>query len=106
MELVYRPSQSNDASMSEDVTNHLVAAGRINDLASLNIHRGREHGLPGFCSYYRKFQAPGFNCKSGWDTKYTGIPTDLWTKMQEVYYHPSDIDLFTGGISQENETFD
>ena len=103
MELIYRPSQSNDASMSEDVTNHLVAAGRINDLASLNIHRGREHGLPGFCSYYRKFQAPGFNCKSGWDTKYTGIPTYLWTKMQEVYDHPSDIDLFTGGISQENE---
>ena len=103
MELIYRPSQSNDASISEDVTNHLVAAGRINDLASLNIHRGREHGLPGFCSYYRKFQAPGFNCKSGWDAKYTGIPTDLWTKMQEVYDHPSDIDLFTGGISQENE---
>ena len=103
MELIYRPSQNNDASMSEEVTNHLIAAGRISDLASLNIHRGREHGIPGFCCYYRKFQIPGFNCKNGWETKYEGISNDLWTKMQEVYDHPSDIDLFTGGISQENE---
>ena len=103
MELIYMPSQSNDASMSEEVTNHLIAAGRTNDLASMNIHRGREHGLPGFCSYYRKFQDPDFNCKSGWENRYEGIPADLWTKMQEVYDHPSDIDLFTGGISQENE---
>ena len=100
MELIYRPSQNNDASMSEEVTNHLIAAGRISDLASLNIHRGREHGLPGFCCYYRKFQSPGFNCKSGWETKYEGIPDNIWAKMEEVYDHPSDIDLFTGGISQ------
>ena len=75
--------------------------GDPTDLAARNIHRGRDHGLPGFCCYYRKFQDPDFDCKSGWETKYEGMSNDIWTKMQEVYDHPSDIDLFTGGIAQQ-----
>ena len=101
MELLFRPAQSNDASVSEELTNHLFAnfmtAG---DLVSRNLQRGRDHGLPGFCCFYRRFQAKGFDCTKGWEVQYEGIPDDVWAKLQQVYNHPSDIDLFTGGIAQ------
>ena len=101
MELIFRPAQSNDASVSEELTNNLFANFQSpSDLVARNLQRGRDHGIPGFCCYYRRFQAKGFDCQSGWETKYEGIPDEIWSKMQEVYDHPSDIDLFTGGISQ------
>ena len=31
------------------------------------------------------------------------MPVEIWEKFQEIYDHPSDIDLFTAGISQFNE---
>ena len=37
----------------------------------------------------------------GKPSKYEGMSNDIWIKMQEVYDHPSDIDLFTGGIAQQ-----
>ena len=101
MELIFRPAQSLDAAVTEEVTNNLFANFQApGDLVSRNLQRGRDHGIPGFCCYYRRFQAKGFNCESGWETKYEGIPDNIWAKLQEVYDHPSDIDLFTGGISQ------
>ena len=107
MELIFRSSQSNDACMTSELSNHLFANKDPpmgpTDLASRNIHRGRDHGLPGFCAYYRRFQDQSHDCTQGWETKYVGIPDDTWAQMQQVYDHPSDIDLFTAGIAQENE---
>ena len=57
----------------------------------------------GFCAYYRRIQDKSHDCRLGWDFPYKGFDVQTWEKLQEIYDHPSDIDLFTGGISQENE---
>ena len=125
MELIYEPSQRNDASMTSEMSNHLFANKDPpmgpSDLASINIQRGRDHGLPGkrkqknnrdfyiiiilgFCAYYRRIQDKSHDCRLGWDFPYKGFDVQTWEKFQEIYDHPSDIDLFTGGISQMNES--
>ena len=107
MELIYEPSQRNDASMTSEMSNHLFANKDPpmgpSDLASINIQRGRDHGLPGFCAYYRRIQDKSHDCRFGWYIKYKGFDAQTWEKLSEIYDHPSDIDLFTGGISQTNE---
>ena len=50
-------SQKMDVSIIEDVTSKLFAAGQDSlglDAISLDIQRGRDHGLPGY-NHYRKY---------------------------------------------------
>ena len=42
-----------------------------------------------------------FDCKSGWSKRYNGFSPENWALLQTIYKNPSDIDLFTGGLSQE-----
>ena len=72
MGLIYLPAQTNDAEVGEDLTNHLFAnvLGVGTDLVARNLQRGRDHGLPGFCCYYKKMQDDDFDCDQGWDRKY------------------------------------
>ena len=71
------------------------------DLVARNIQRARDHGIPGFCCYYKLHQDPDLDCNSGWDKKYDGFSDNDWTQLQSVYAKPSDIDLFTGGLMQK-----
>ncbi|KAG1666076.1 Chorion peroxidase [Nymphon striatum] len=63
------------------------------DLASLNIQRGRDHGLPGY-NEYRKY------CNFEKYTSISEMPiTDIMKqKLRKVYKHVDDIDLFVGGL--------
>ena len=75
MGMIHNPAQASGPSIIEEVTHHLFANnpkfnGVGSDLAARNIHRGREHGIPGFCCYYKAFQNDSFDCSSGWDHKY------------------------------------
>ena len=105
MGLMSQPAQAFDKSVTDQVTNFLFPekhdTSATSDLAARNIQRGRDHGLPGFCCYYKLYQDENKNCNEGWDMKYEGISQTNWQLLQEIYLHPNDIDLFTGGLAQE-----
>ena len=67
------------------------------DLASLNIQRGRDHGLAAYNIWREQCGLRRFQ-------KWTDM-TDVMTKgtiqrLSSAYEHVDDIDLFTGGISE------
>ena len=67
------------------------------DLASLNIQRGRDHGLAAYNIWREQCGLRRFQ-------KFTDM-TDVMTKgtierLSSAYEHVDDIDLFTGGISE------
>ena len=104
MGLINQPSQSFDKAMSIQVTNFLFPSKENDfggDLAALNIQRGRDHGLPGFCCYYKLYDDANFDCTKGWSERYNGFSLKNWDLLQTIYDSPSDIDLFTGGLTQE-----
>ncbi|MGI0021406.1 MAG: peroxidase family protein [Nitrososphaeraceae archaeon] len=66
------------------------------DLASLNIQRGREHGLPS----YNQFRSDlGLGSKTTFDAV-TGGDQVLAAKLASVYASVDDIDLWVGGLSE------
>ena len=104
MGLVSQPAQKMDKEVSGELTNLLfpeAGASFGSDLIARNLQRGRDHGLPGFCCYYKKYDDTNANCNDDWSEKYRGFSTDAWTQLQSIYAKPSDIDLFTGGIAQD-----
>ncbi|XP_046346605.2 peroxidasin-like isoform X1 [Haliotis rufescens] len=68
------------------------------DLASLNIQRGRDHGLP-FYNAFRNFcnmsPARTFN-----DLRHEIRDRDTRAKLQDLYGHPDNIDVFVGGMAE------
>ena len=101
--LVNQPSQSCDKEVTSEVTNFLLPKGQEfgQDLVARNIQRGRDHGLPGFCCYYKVYEDENFDCTNGWSEMYNGFSLENWALLQSIYEKPSDIDLFTGGLTQE-----
>jgi hypothetical protein len=66
------------------------------DLASLNIQRGREHGLPS----YNQFRLDlGLSAMASF-LDVTGGNADLAAKLASVYTSVNDIDLWVGGLSE------
>ncbi|KAM8915940.1 thyroid peroxidase [Spinachia spinachia] len=84
--------------LTEEITERLVVLNvpRSMDLASLNLQRGRDHGLPGyndwraFCGLERVEQMEGLK----------GVVRDhrAAEKMARVYKHPDNIDVWLGGL--------
>lgn len=95
---IVESAQGWDPGFNDDIRNKLFDENL--DLISLNIQRGREHGIPGYNSYrgmcasgtYKKVRSfselsnDGF--LSGSDVR----------KLQRHYDHVDDIDLFVAGV--------
>jgi len=68
------------------------------DLASINIQRGRDHGLPG----YNRFRAL---CGGKSAYKFSDLSNVMTRKqrrsLRSVYKHVDDIDLFVGGLMEK-----
>ena len=70
------------------------------DLAALNIQRGRDHAI-GSYNQVRQYCGlqplpPTFNDES----RPQELSSDAWQRLKTVYQHPSDIELFPGGLSE------
>lgn len=67
------------------------------DAMSLDIQRGRDHGLPGY-NHYRKFC--GLPAAKSFDGFLDVMPKSTVAKLKAVYAHPDDVDLLIGGMSE------
>ncbi|XP_046358412.2 peroxidase mlt-7-like [Haliotis rufescens] len=95
-------SRKFDRFLTPDVTDNLFLDkdGNSLDLASLNIQRGRDHGMPGY-NAWRKWcnlpEAENFGTGKGGLVDH---PSDAARILGTLYSHPDDIDLFPGAISE------
>lgn len=74
------------------------------DLAALNIQRGRDHGLPGYTAYRRFCQLPEIKDFEDLHVAITNQTTR--NALRELYGHVDNIDLWVGGILEDNVASD
>ncbi|XP_064614042.1 peroxidasin-like [Liolophura sinensis] len=92
-----------DRVVSGSVINNLYETepGNGADLAASNIQRGRDHGLPEYAQWRRHF---GLSVPTRFDKSLAGF-SDINAADVEIlstlYRSPSDVDLFTGGVSED-----
>jgi len=95
--MAFQPSQKVDRFIVQSLSNLLFQSGGVGtDLASINIQRGRDQGIPG----YNQFRSScGLAPITNMNTMPREFTSDVWN-LFKVYKNPDDIDLFTGGISE------
>ncbi|XP_060065121.1 thyroid peroxidase-like [Ylistrum balloti] len=71
--------------------------GRSFDLAALNIQRGRDHGIPPYNAYRKKFGLNRLNNFNNMPDHNNGARGAL----KDVYSHVNDIDLYAGAMSEK-----
>lgn len=98
--LINQPAQSYDPFISAEIAGHLFQPPERqfgHDLASINLQRGREQGLPGY-NLFREWcglpRAETFDQLAPFLTNHTAF---LYSRL---YKHVDDIDLWSGGISE------
>lgn len=69
------------------------------DLAAINIQRGRDHALPGYNSYRRLCNLTEVDT---FDELANEISSPaVRNKLRELYGHPGNVDLWVGGILED-----
>lgn len=100
--LINQPAQRRDEHISEELTNHLFQTPGFPfgmDLASINIQRGRDHGIPPYVNWR---QPCALSPITNFDDLEKAIPPSTASKFRSVYSSVEDIDLFTGGIAEKS----
>ncbi|XP_046564388.1 peroxidase-like [Haliotis rubra] len=100
--LLVDSANSVDRYVSPEVSDFLFSddEGNSFDLMSLNIQRGRDHGLPGYNDWRRWCGLPEAHDFSTDRGGLVDHSDDVAAAFQSLYRSPSDIDLFSGGISE------
>ncbi|KAJ3666327.1 hypothetical protein Zmor_001776 [Zophobas morio] len=94
--LTTEPLQQVDNNIAEALTRYMFRAGNAFgiDLASLNIQRGRDHGLRPYNDYR---ELVGLTRIKSFDE----LNPKLRDKLKSVYESVNDIDLWVGGLLEE-----
>lgn len=95
--LLTKPARKTDEFLNSVLTNHLFAANISSpglDLASLNIQRGRDHGLPPYLTWKR------------WALQTCGLSSEFRNELTKIYLLQTygsfeTVDLFVGGLAEE-----
>merc|ERR1712142_31970 len=98
--LLQQAAHKRGKSMSDQLTNHLFQAVDKDfgaDLCTININRGRDHGLPGY-NKWRKWC--GLSEIKTWNDAYKILDARVVDQYKKLYKHPDDIDLFSAGVSE------
>ncbi|XP_033756913.1 chorion peroxidase-like [Pecten maximus] len=100
--LITDPSPMADRYIEDGVRDKLFMLQNISlDLASINIQRGREQGLPSY-NTWRKWC--GLSEVTSFEVKRNGGLADHDNEtaavLSELYRSPNDIDLYSGGVSE------
>lgn len=98
--MINQPSQSFDPFLTEEISGMLFKPPEAkfgHDLASINLQRGREQGLPGY-NIFREWcglpRAETFDQLEPFLTNRTAF------QYSKLYKHVDDIDLWSAGISE------
>ncbi|RWS11661.1 peroxidase-like protein [Dinothrombium tinctorium] len=98
--LINTPAQTYDPFITQEVSEHLFQEPHLPyglDLPAINLARGREHGVPGY-NAYREW------CGLGRAETFEQLEPYLKNRTaflySQIYKHPDDIDLWSGGISE------
>ncbi|KAJ3627107.1 hypothetical protein MTP99_014513 [Tenebrio molitor] len=94
--LTTEPIQQVDHNLDEALTRYMFRAGNPFgiDLASLNIQRGRDHGLRPYNDYRELVGLPRLK-------HFEELSPELSEKLRKVYASVNDIDLWVGGLLEE-----
>ncbi|XP_064480134.1 chorion peroxidase-like [Ornithodoros turicata] len=98
--LINTPAQTYDPFVTEEVTNHLfqnIDEPFGKDLIATNIQRAREHGVPGYNAYREWCGLPRAHTFADFEP---WLNNGTAFKYSQVYKHPDDVDLWSGGISE------
>ncbi|XP_060802985.1 peroxidasin homolog [Amyelois transitella] len=98
--MVNQPIQKRDEFITEELTNHLFQTPHFDfgmDLAAINIQRGRDHGVAPYTSWR---EPCGLSAIQDFQDLFRVMPARAVRKLQVLYKHVDDIDLFTGGMSE------
>lgn len=99
--LINTPAQTYDPFITGEVSNHLFQEPKRGfglDLPAINLQRAREHGVPGYNAWRQWCGLP--RAETFFDLEpYLQNRTALL--YSQLYKHPDDIDLWSGGISEK-----
>jgi len=87
--------------MNEELTEHLF--DKVHDIAldlgAFNIQRGRDHGLPSYGEYRRWCGLDNRQTMESWNDLTQDIKQpEIRAKLQRLYGHPENIDVWVGGL--------
>ncbi|KAK4320758.1 hypothetical protein Pmani_008413, partial [Petrolisthes manimaculis] len=100
MGLTNQVAQAMDDAVTQEVTNHLFQEPDKRwgmDLAAINMQRGREHGVNSY-NAFREFC--GLPRAYRFDDLLGTMSNKTVYRYAEIYKHPDDIDLWSGGVSE------
>jgi hypothetical protein len=75
----------------------ILLIGFGSDLASLNIQRGRDHGIP---SYNEIRKLIGLASITSMSDRPSEFSAENWDSLASVYKQPDDIDAYPAGLAE------
>lgn len=94
---VKRPQENLNTELTEQLfrTAHAVAL----DLAAMNIHRSRDHAIPGYLEFRKVCNMSAVETFD--DLKNEISDPVVRQKLKDLYGHPGNIDVWVGGILED-----